>query len=264
MGERAIWAWQDRVAASGTVLTATSKLGDNAAGNVADPRCGKFWRTSGLTDALLADFGSNVSLQLLYLRFSRRVDLPGGTVTHELYTDGQTPGVSTPAHTTGALTLGLEARWAQHWHLLASQGSYRYWRVVYGLSGVTFADLVRASALPIFRPGHGVFPGATQDAGSLSLVRVSEISGAKFREARPLKRRWGVNHGEIGAADKRTFEDMIETVGTDGEVWFVKDPGEATYPNRELLWGGIARGAVIAQPNLPAGFQADFEIEENV
>lgn len=264
MGERPYWAWVRRVAASGTSLTAGGQLGDNAPSLVATRRCGEFWRTDDLSDALTVDFGADVALRLLYLRFNRVASLPGGTVTHELYSDGQTPGSDAPAYSSGALTLGLEARWAQHWHLLPAEGSYRYWRVVYDLTGVGFVDLVRAEALPVWRPTHGIFPGATEDPGRRSLSRVSDVSGASFREPRRNKRRWGVNHGEVTAADKWTFEEMIELADLSGEVWLLRDPGETTYPNRAILWAELAAGGVIAQPNLPAGYQADFEIMENV
>lgn len=256
-----ILSWENHVDATASVLTASHAVSTMPIANIADPKMGRRWRTQTLTAYGQVDFGSDKTVGVVALRFSRDTTFPAaGTVQHQFDADGGTPG-SGAAYDSTAVAINTAAGYGYHVHVLSSAVSARYWRFTFSsVTGVSFIDTSRAWAGEAWSPTYNIAFGYGDDWKDLSQKTEAERSGAEFVDPRNRKRQFAFALEALSESERDDIREMQRIAGISQQVLFVKN---SDSPARETLLGRMARTTPILHPNLPLYSKA-FTLQESI
>lgn len=208
---------------SGTVLTASSTSGDLSVSNIANPIVGRRWRTASMTAHVDVDFGANVTVGVLALRFPRDTTFPtSGTVRHQLDPDGGSAG-SGATYDSGAVAVNATDGYGYHVVVPGADYSARYWRFTFGFSGLSFVDVGRAWAGPAFRSTYGLAFGDTDTWADPSLLQTGVRSGAEYVDALPVRRVLRDGFVAVANSERSDLREIIRQAGASSQVLFIRD-----------------------------------------
>ena len=235
----ALFSWTNHVDRSGAVLGASQTAGDLSADNMAKPQMALVWRTTSPVGYGEVDFGANVDVGCLALRFKRvgtSIPPTSGTIRHLLDVEGGTPGAG-GAYDSTAVTLNVDAAYGYHLHVPLSGVTARYWRFTFDTPGAPFLDVGRAWAGNAFRPRIDVsFP--YEDAwGDRSIVSAAARSGVEWIDSQPLQRSLGISLRTIHEDDRLPVRQMMRSAGTSGQILFCLDPSTADGRKLDTIIG---------------------------
>lgn len=253
-------SWVNHIDASGVVLSASSTAGNLAVQNVADTIIGRRHRLTSETGWGQADFGANVTIGIVALRFPRDTAFPtSGTIRHQLDADGGTAG-SGATYDSTAISIGTADGYGYHVHLLSSPVSARYYRWTFAVSGVSFIDTGRVWAGEAWRPTYNIVFGYADEWADLSRISASERSGAEYVDERPRQRAFAFGLEALSESERNDLREMQRIAGISKQVLFVKDPDS---PAKETVLGRIASSQPILHRDLPIYTKA-FTIRESL
>ena len=257
----AVMSWTNHVDAAAAVLSASSQAGDLSPSNMVNSIIGRRWRTTVLTAYAEIDFGADVQIGVLALRFPRDVALPlTASVTHALDADGGTSGAGV-AYSSGVVSLGLSDGYGYHVHIPAAVATARYWRFTFSsVSGVSYIDVGRAWAGPKWSPTHNMVFGYNDEWMDLSRVSASERSGAEFVDERARQRGFAFSFEALSEAERDQVREMQRLIGVSRQVLLVKDSAAWTT---ETLIGRLAESSPIRHTDMPIYSKA-FTIRESL
>lgn len=253
-----LFSYVNHIDATATVLTSSSQLGDLSIQNVADTRIGKRHRCAGPSAYGQADFGSDVSIDIVALVFPRDTALATGTVRHQFDADGGTPGTGA-AHDSTAIDLGLIDGYGYHVYQPASTVTARYWRWTYALTSA-FADTGRAWAGEKWVPDVNFDLGAADAWNDLSVVTQSRRSGAEFADLRLKQRGFSFSLGFMDEDDKAVAQELKRLVGISKQILCLKDPAAAA---RNAVVGRLASIDPITDANFNL-YSTPFAVRESL
>jgi hypothetical protein len=208
---------------SGTVLTASGTTGDLTASNMANPIVGRRWRTSSLTAYCTVDFGSDVDIAVMALRFPRDTTFPtSGTVQHQLDPDGGSAG-SGATYDSGAVSINTTDGYGYHVIVPGAEYSARYWRFTFNVSGVSFLDVGRAWAGPVYRSTYGLAFGDTDTWLDPSLLQTGARSGAEYVDALPVRRILRDGFVAVTNLERSEVREIARQAGASSQVLFTRD-----------------------------------------
>lgn len=239
-------------------VSASASTGDLTILNVQDPRTGKRWRALGPSAWGQADFGVNVSVDVIALVFPRDVPLATGTVRHQFDADGGTPGTGA-VHDSTAIDIGLVDGYGIHVYQLSSTISARYWRWTYALTSA-YADTGRAWAGTVWQPNCNFIYGATDQWDDLSTVSQSKRSGAEFVDQKPRQRGMSFALDFMQDADKQVARELKRICGLGYQVLAVKDPAQ---PAKESIVGRLKQIEPILDANFSI-YSTPFSVRESL
>jgi hypothetical protein len=251
----------NNVDAATTIASASAVAGDLGASNMANPIVGIRCRLSSGTAYIEFDFGSNVSIDVLALRFPRDTAFPTtGTITHTLDADGGTPG-SGAALDTGAVSIGTYEGYGYHFYFPASTVTARYWRATFNVSN-SFIDIGRAWAGEIFRPETNIRYGYQDEWGDLSTVTAAQRSGAEYVDEKDRQRSFSFDTQELSESEKNTLREGLRKAGIANQVLAVIKPG-ASDLGREGVIGRLVQTSPLIQPRFNR-YSAPLRIRESL
>lgn len=239
-------------------MSASASSGDLAIANVQDPRTGKRWRVMGPSAWGQADFGVNVSIDVVALVYPRDVPLATGTVRHQFDADGGTPGTGAVLDST-AIDIGLADGYGIHVYQLASTISARYWRWTYDLTSA-YADTGRAWAGTVWQPNCNFIFGSTDQWDDLSAVSQSKRSGAEFVDQKPRQRSMSFAVDFMLDDDMQVAREMKRICGLGYQVLAIKDPSNTA---KESVIGRLKQVEAILNPNLSI-YSTPFSVRESL
>jgi hypothetical protein len=253
-------SWVNHVDRNAAILTASDEAGDLAVANLANPTVGRRWRTVSTTGWVQVDFGADVTVGVLALRFPRDTDFPtAGTVRHRLDPDGGVAGTGA-AYDSAAAAIGTAAGYGYHVHMPPTAVTARYWRFDFNVSGVTFIDVGRAWAGAAWRPTYNIALGYEDGWADLSRVSGSERSGAEFVDSRARQRAFAFALEALSDAERDDLREMQRLVGIGGQLLLVKDPDS---PATTTVLGRLAATTPLVHRNLPIHAKA-FALRESL
>ncbi|HEY4136499.1 MAG TPA: hypothetical protein VGO34_14940 [Alphaproteobacteria bacterium] len=257
---KAILSWLNHVDRPATVLTASQQAGSLSISNVADPIIGRRWRTTDLAAWGQADFGADLSVGVLLLRFPRDTAFPlAGAVTHAFDADGGTPGAGA-AFSSGPVAIGTADGYGYHVYLPPAPVVARYWRWTFAVSGVAFVDVGRAWAGEAWTPAINISYGWGDEWQDLSRVSESARSGAEFADEIARRRVLSFGLDSLTDADRQAVREMQRIVGISKQMVFLRDP---SAPAAESILGRMAGSTPILHQSLPI-FSKAFVIRESL
>lgn len=239
-------------------MTASSSSGDLTISNVQDPRTGKRWRAMAPSAWGQADFGVNVSIDVVALVFPRDTPLATGTVDHTFDADGGTPGTGAVLDST-AIDIGLADGYGIHVYQLASTISARYWRWTYDLTSA-YADTGRAWAGSVWQPSCNFIYGASDQWDDLSAVSQSKRSGAEFVDQKPRQRGMSFALDFMLDADKQVARELKRICGLGYQVLAIKDPDSTA---KESVIGRLKQVEPILDANFSI-YSTHFSVRESL
>jgi hypothetical protein len=258
---RLVLSWVNHVDADATILSASEENGDFRVANLANPIIGRRWRALSLTAWAQADFGADVAIAALALRFCRDTAIPlAGTVTHTLDADGGTPGTGA-VYGPGATAIGTADGYGYHFHKLAAEVSARYWRFTFDLSGVSFADVGRAWAGQAWQPSRNYAVGAEDEWRDLSKISVAPRSGAEFPDERPRQRVFRLELPAILASERDTARELGRIAGTSQQILLALDPDDAS---RETVIGRLEESTALRRIARAAIYGKNLAVRESL
>ena len=209
---------------SDTVFSASSTAGDLSPSNLASTIVAERWRASSLTPHVDVDFGVNVAIGVLALRFPRDTDFPvSGTVRHQLDPDGGTAGTGA-TYDSSAVAINTTDGYGYHVIVTGTEYSARYWRFTFNVTGVSFIDVGRAWAGPAFRSTYGL---AFRDGDGWldpSLMQTGVRSGAEYVDKLPVRRVMRDGFVAVTNAERADVRNIMRQAGTSSQVLFIRDP----------------------------------------
>lgn len=265
----ALFSWTNHVDRSGAVLSASQTAGDLTPSNMATPQVAVFWRTTSLAAWGQVDFGADVPIGCLALRFNRQgnaVPPETGTVQHQLDADGGAAGGGA-AYDSGAVAINCDALYGYHLHVPPATLTARFWRFTFaGISDVTFLDVGRAWAGNAFRPTIDVGYPSEDRWGDRSLVSTTGRAGVEWVDHRPTQRVFGVSLGAVAETDREPVRSMFRETGVSGQLLFCLDPSTAGGRMRDTIIGRRTQDrslnrAVAASPAL---YSTSLSIRESL
>lgn len=228
-------SYVNHVDADATLFVASSGIAIGLPpNNLRDPRPGKRCRSSGTAATIDVDFGADVSIDVLALQFSRDTALPGGTVQHQLDADGGTPGAGAVYDNTSAL--GLAEGYGTHADFPPSTKTARYWRMTFAASGVTFFDVGRAWAGPLYKPEFNIDVGYSDRWVDLSRKSSASRSGAVFVEEGERVREAAFGFSAIREEHRPALRETERVVGVSKQILVFIDPDT---PETETILGRL-------------------------
>lgn len=239
-------------------VSASASSGDLAIANVQDPRTGKRWRAMGPSAWGQADFGVNVSIDVVALAFPRDTPLATGTIQHQFDADGGTPGTGA-VHDSTAIDIGLIDGYGIHVYQLASTISARYWRWTYELTSA-YADTGRAWAGTVWQPDCNFIFGASDQWDDLSTVSQSKRSGAEFVDEKPRQREMSFHVDFMGDADMQVSRELQRICGLSSQLLVIKDPSSAA---KESVIGRMAKINPITNPSFSV-YAHPYQVRESL
>lgn len=256
-----ILSWVNHVDRPNAVLSASQDVGDGAVANLASPIVGRRWRTTQLTGWAQVDFGADVEVGVLALRFPRDTAFPtAGTVSHTLDADGGTPGAGA-TYDSGAVAIGAAEGYGYHVHIPATAKTARYWRFTFNVSGLSFIDVGRAWAGAAWRPTFGIAEGTDEDEwADLSRVSASNRSGAEFPDERARQRFLAFGLNALSDTERDDIRELQRLIGVSKQMLFVRDPDNGAT---ETILGRLAQSTPIRHPNIPIYAKA-FVLRESL
>lgn len=257
-------SYANHVDASGTTITASHETSPHVGSNVSTSIIGKRWRTTTLTAHLDCDFGGDVSISHVALRFPRDSTFPSGDIQHKFDPDGGSAGTGA-THDSGAVSLGLVTGYGYHLYAIGSTISARYWRFTFSsITGTSAIDVGRAWAANMFQPTLNIRFGFDDQWSDLSRVAASERSGAEYPDARARRRAmsFGMLIDSDNTSDHQDVRELKRLAGLERQVLFIKDPADANV-GKEVLIGRLARTSPITQPQFGI-FDTTFQIRESL
>lgn len=264
----ALFSWTNHVDRSGASLSASQTAGNLTPDNMAKPQIIIPWRTTSVTAWGQADFGADVAVGCLCLRFRRTngsVPPSAGTVRHQLDADGGTPGAGV-AYDSTAVAINCDADYGYHLIVLSSELSARYWRFTFAVSGVSFIDVGRAWAGPAFRPTINV--GYPHDDMWFDRTVISSAgrAGTEWADPRPFQRAIGVNLGAIHEDDHASIRSLMRAAGIGGQVLFCLDPDTADGRQRDTIIGRREQNRALSHsvPTSPKIYGTTLSIRESL
>lgn len=253
-----ILSYQNAIDAASTVLSASSAAGNMSISNVADPRIGRRWRCTEATCWGQADFGANISIDIVGLVFPRDTTLAAGTVTHTFDADGGVAGAGALLD-SGAVDIGAVDGYGYHIYRLPSPISARYWRWTFALT-TAFADTGRAWAGTSWSPRVNYDIGAADSWGDMSTVSTSKRSGAEFIDEKNRQRFFSFNLSFMDDDDRNFVREMRRAVGISKQILCIKNPDDAP---RETLIGRITTVNPITDANVNVA-SSQFNVRESL
>ena len=257
-----VFSYVNHVDLDAAMLSASTQLGDNSPSNMADPIIGRRWR-SGITDCHgHVDFGADVAIDVVALRFPRdeTFDLAalGGTVRHGFDLSAGAAGTG-GAHDSGAIAIGAADGYGYHVYFPPSTVTARYWRFTFQATGVSFIDVGRAWAGPKFQPERNLAWGWGDEWADLSRVSKAERSGAGYVDERANFRRMTLEV-PFSENDKAMARELGRVAGIRKQVLFVRDP---SAPALETVIGRMSETHPILCQGLRINSRA-FILEESL
>jgi hypothetical protein len=257
----AIFSYENHVDRAAAVLSSSGHLGGLAPSNMAHAIVGKRCRISSLTGYGQVDFGADVDVGVLCLRFPRdTMGALAGTVRHRLDADGGTPGTGAADDST-AISINAVEGYGYHLYKLSAAVAARYWRFTFNASGVTYIDVGRAWAGEVFQPVRNFSYGIEDIWGDLSAVGQSPRSGAEYVDARARQRMIGFGLPNMTTADKDTVREMQRICGASQQLVFMKDPTDTS--GKEIILGRMGETNPIAHTSFPI-HATTFRIRESL
>lgn len=241
-------AWVNRVDTA--AITASSEAGNLVADNLRAQPISVRWRTTDLNAYVDFDFGADVEIGVVALRFYRPgLGTIGGTITHTIDADGGTPGAGA-VYDSGAIDANVDADHGYHLHLLPTAATGRYWRCALDLSGPSFVDIGRAWAGPAFQPTLNVaydYADFWRDETGLNAV-VARRSGRAFLDNQPARRVLELPF-QPHPDDAQSFRDLDRMAGTKSQVLACVYPGTASGRARDTVIGRFEDERPLRLPN---------------
>lgn len=246
----ALLSYVNLIDAAATTLTASHETSPHTVDRLSSPIIGRRWRTETLTAHATADFGSDVSIDVVALRFPRDTTFPTtGNVQHQFDPDGGTAGAGA-THDSAAVALGAVDGYGYHLYRIGSTISARYWRFTFsGVSGVSFIDVGRAWAGEEFRPERNISYDHADAWNDLSRVSRNNRSGAEFVDTRPNQRNYSLALETMPDSDRQTIRELKRTAGVSGQILFVSDPDD-TNLGKEICIGRLQESTPIRHPTI--------------
>jgi hypothetical protein len=253
-------SWINHVDVTGAELSASSTAGDLAIDNVTKPIARERFRTQSLTATINVDWLQDRSVGALAIRFLEDFGgLPtSGTVRHRLDADGGTPGNGSVLD-TGTINVGAQSGFPYHLRVPSSEQTARYWQIDFDVSGVSFIDIGRLWAGPVFRPDPNVAYGYDDGYTDASTVNQANRSGIETVDEGTVLRRFRFALEAMGDSDRKEARDLKRIAGQHGQVLFSLDPDN---PSTETIIGRLRQLRPISFPN-PAFYRTQFTIEES-
>lgn len=253
-------SWINHVDRTAAMLSASQEISGLGVANLADSIIGRRWRTTSLTGYATIDFGANVDIEVLALRFPRDTTFPtSGTVTHVLDADGGTAGAGA-TYNSGAVAIDTAEGYGYHVHIPAALKTARYWRFTFSVTGLSYIDVGRAWAGEFWRPTYNIAFGYEDGWGDLSRISASARSGAEFVDKRERQRQFVFGLEALDSDERDDIREMQRIVGLSEQVLFVKKP---TAPAKETVIGRLEQTTPIRHTDLPI-FSKAFTIRESL
>ncbi|WP_422363189.1 hypothetical protein [Pyruvatibacter mobilis] len=209
---------------SGTVLTASDTAGDLGPSNMVNPIIARPWRTTSLTAYCTIDFGADVDIGVLALRFPRNTAFPtAGTVQHQLDPNGGSAGAGA-TYDSGAVSINTTDGYGYHVIVLGSEYSARYWHFTFNVSGVSFVDVGRAWAGPVFRSTYGLAYGDQDTWADPSLRQQGARSGAVYVDRLEPWRVMSDSFVALSNSERSDVREIARQAGVANQVIFIRDP----------------------------------------
>lgn len=265
----ALFSWTNHVDRSGAALSASQTAGDLTPSNMASPQVAIFWRTTSLTAWGQVDFGADVSIGCLALRFHREgnsVPPETGTVQHQLDADGGTAGTGAVYDST-AISINCDPLYGYHLHVPTTAQTARYWRFTFAsITDVSFLDVGRAWAGNAFQPTIDIGYPHEDAWGDRSLVTSTGRAGVEFVDDRCFQRIFGISMGAIDATDRESVRSMLRATGLSSQLLFCLDPSTADGRKRDTIIGRRSQNRSLnrAIPSGPALYSTSLSIRESL
>lgn len=245
-----------------TVITADSQSAAQPASNLASPRYGRIWRTSGATTAyFIATFAAATSINVLALAGCTLSATD--TVRHRLYdTDG-----TTVLYDSGAVACGVLPGYALHVTRLSQAYSPKYWRcdvVATSRASYGYFDIARAWAAPVWTPTIGIsLPWDESWEDDAEVIRAPR-SGARFAGDGPQYRTLNCTLKWMLAADKLQAKEFSRIAGRRSQALLI--PVTTGDIPREAVLGRIDRIQPATQEinSVPARYAQSFSISQDL
>ena len=264
----ALFSWTNHVDRSGATLSASSTAGDLTPSNMAAPQIAIFWRTTSLTAWGQVDFGADVSIGCLALRFHREgssVPPETGTVQHQLDADGGAPGTGA-VYDSAAISINCDADYGYHLHVPTTAQTARYWRFTFDTPDVPFLDIGRAWAGNAFQPTIDVGYPSEDAWGDRSVVTATGRAGVEWVDSRSFQRVFGISMGAIDETDRESVRSMFRAVGLNGQILFCLDPSTADGRKRDTIIGRRTQNRSLNRtvPSSPPLYSTSLSLRESL
>lgn len=249
----------NHVDADATLFIASSGIALGLpASNLKNPNPGKRCRATSTTATVDLDFGSNVSVDVLALLFSRDKPFPGGTVQHQLDADGGTIGTGVAYDNTSSL--GLTKGYGTHADFPPSTITARYWRMTFVATGVSFFDIGRAWLGPLYKPEFNVDVGYSEKWIDLSRKERAKRSSDTFIEEGERLREASFGFSAVRDAHRTDLREMERVIGTSKQVLAFIDPD---VPSTEMILGRMEEtNGLRHRPDASTLYEATYRLRE--
>lgn len=248
MSENILLAWVNRV--DGAAITASNEAGNLVADNLRSQPISVRWRTTDLGAHVDVDFGTDVEIGVVALRFYRPgLSAIGGTITHTIDGDGGSAGAGVE-YDSGAIDANVDTGYGYHLHLLPTPVTGRYWRCALDLTGPSFVDIGRAWAGPAFQPRLNLafeYADFWRDQTGIEAV-IARRTGRAFLDNQPSRRVLELPF-EPHPDDRQDFRDLDRTAGTKSQVLACVYPGTADGRARDTVIGRFEDERPLRLPN---------------
>lgn len=255
-------AYQNEFDAASLSVTAGGEAGELNISNLQDPVVARRWRTTDNTAIVTADFGANVSVQLVLLRFPRDTTLMdvGDGVRHWLDADGGTPGTGA-VYDSGLIATGIRPGYGYHLHVLPSAVNARYWAWRY-TTALDVIDTGRAWIGPMRQLDRNMAFGWTDHWGDLSQVSANARTGAEFVDDRDRIRRLAFQLGDMSVDDRTFVRELTRVTGIARQIVAVTDHEDLDV-GRAVILGRREQTEPIAHVR-PFRYANAFTIRESL
>jgi len=216
----------------GVMVTASSEVATMPVSNLQRRQVGKLWRTQSENGWFQVDFGSDQSIDTLAFLVQRFHGHDANTeqaplaaddqVLHQLWSDGQTPGVDTPVYNPSAENSNIHIGFGYHTHLISTPQTARYWRcTITGTSraALGYFDIGRPFAGLRYSPPYNFVYGAGQGWTEKATIPEAERTATQFPSAGEKYRVWDVTYLFPETAEE-SFEDVVRDGGQSGQMLF--------------------------------------------
>lgn len=245
----------------GAVVSGSSIAADLAASYVTNPIIGRRARLSGGMSWLDVDFGADVTIDVVVLRFPRDTVFPlTGTITHSFDASGGTAGTGA-AHSSGAVAVGTYEGYGYHCYVPSSPVTAQYWRAAFDVPNA-FIDIGRAWAGSKFVPERNVQYGYSDAWIDRSSITTAGRSGAEYADEKQRQRAFSFLLAYLGEDDRSAVREIIRANGISKQLLLITNP-EASDLGREALIGRFARNAALRKTHFQLSSQP-IEVRESL
>lgn len=258
--EKIALSWVNHADIPNAVVSASVAEGDGAASNLVNPIVGRRWRTATLNAWAQVDMLSDVTVEVLALRFPRDTTFPtSGSVRWQLDADGGTAGTGAVYDQT--VSIGAQDGYGYHVHMPSSAQTARYARFTFsGVTSLSFIDVGRLWVGESWRPTFNIGLGYEDVWADLSRISGSERSGVEFVDERARQRQFSFGLNALSESERDELREMQRIIGLSKQILFVKDPAS---PARETVLGRLSASSPIRHTNIPIYSKA-FTIRESL